>query len=58
MVLFGKSGRNVYDNRINVGNNVLFCTGSTILEPVNIGPNVVVAAGAVVTSDIPDNCIE
>lgn len=57
MVLFGKSGRNVNDNRINVGNNVLFCTGCTILGPVNIGSNVVVAAGAVVTSDIPDNCI-
>lgn len=57
MVLFGKSGRKVNDNRINVGNNVLFCTGCTILGPVNIGSNVVVAAGAVVTSDIPDNCI-
>ena len=34
-----------------------FCTGCTILGPVNIGSNVVVAAGAVVTSDIPDNCI-
>ena len=29
----------------------------TILPGVTIGNNVVVAAGAVVTKDVPDNCV-
>ncbi|MCZ3393024.1 sugar O-acetyltransferase, partial [Enterococcus faecium] len=29
----------------------------TILPGVTIGNNVVVAAGAVVTKDVPDNCL-
>ena len=29
----------------------------TILPGVSIGNNVVIAAGAVVTKDIPDNCL-
>lgn len=39
-------GNNVY-----VGNNVLFLPG------VNIGNNVIIGAGAVVTRDIPDNSV-
>ncbi|WP_029759087.1 MULTISPECIES: DapH/DapD/GlmU-related protein [Fusobacterium] len=34
-----------------IGGNV------TILPGVNIGNNVIVAAGAIVTKNIPDNCI-
>lgn len=34
-----------------IGGNV------TILPGVTIGNNVVIAAGAVVTKDIPDNCV-
>ena len=34
-----------------IGGNV------TILPGVTIGNNVVIAAGAVVTKDVPDNCI-
>lgn len=34
-----------------IGGNV------TILPGVNIGNNVVVAAGAVVTKDVPDDCV-
>lgn len=34
-----------------IGDNV------TILPGVTIGDNVVVAAGAVVTKDVPDNCV-
>jgi len=39
------------ENDVWVGGNV------TILPGVTIGNNVVVAAGAVVTKDVPDNCV-
>jgi len=29
----------------------------TVLSGVTIGDNVVIAAGAVVTKDVPDNCV-
>lgn len=32
-------------------------TNATILPKIKIGKNVIVAAGAVVTSDVPDNCM-
>ena len=31
-------------------------TGAKVLGPIHIGDNVRIAAGAVVLSDIPDNC--
>lgn len=40
-----------------IGNNVLLGAGAKILGPVKIGNNVVVGANAVVTKDIPDNCL-
>jgi len=42
---------------ITVGNNVWFGGGVTVLPDVKIGNNVVVAAGAVVTKNVPDNCL-
>ncbi len=58
MVLFGKKVPSIPDyNQINVGDNCYFGTGCTVLAPCKIGNNVTVAAGAVVTKDIPDNCI-
>jgi acetyltransferase-like isoleucine patch superfamily enzyme len=42
---------------IKVGNNVFFGVGVIILPGVTIGDNVVVGAGAVVTKDIPSNCV-
>lgn len=42
---------------ITIGNDVWIGGNCTILPGVIIGNNVVVAAGAVVTSDVPDNCI-
>lgn len=39
-----------------IGNNVRIGSNATIL-PVNIGDNVVIGAGAVVTKDIPSNTI-
>jgi acetyltransferase-like isoleucine patch superfamily enzyme len=39
-----------------IGNNVRIGSNATIL-PVNIGDNVVIGAGAVVTKDVPSNSI-
>lgn len=40
-----------------IGNDVWIGGGCTILPGITIGNNVIIAAGAVVTKDIPDNCI-
>ena len=40
-----------------VGNVVWIGGNVTILPGITIGNNVIVAAGAVVTHDVPDNCI-
>lgn len=40
-----------------IGNNVTFFTNSGAYGGITIGNNVTVAANAVVTHDIPDNCI-
>ena len=42
---------------IHIGNDVWIGGNCTILPGVTIGNNVVVAAGSVVTKDIPDNCV-
>jgi maltose O-acetyltransferase len=46
-----------YDAPISIGNDVWFGGNVTICPGVSIGDNVVVGAGAVVTKDIPSNCI-
>lgn len=40
-----------------IGDDVWIGGNETILPGVTIGNNVVVAAGAVVTKDVPDNCV-
>lgn len=40
-----------------IGDDVWIGGNVTILPGVNIGNNVIVAAGAVVTKDVPDNCV-
>lgn len=40
-----------------IGNDVWIGGNVTILPGVTIGNNVVVSAGAVVTKDVPDNCV-
>ena len=46
-----------YGIDITIGDNV-WIGGSSVINPgVTIGNNVVVAAGAVVTKDVPDNCV-
>lgn len=40
-----------------IGNNVDIGSGAKILGPVRIGNNVLIGANAVVTQDVPDDCI-
>lgn len=42
---------------VTIGSDVWIGGNATILPGVTIGNNVVIAAGAVVTKDIPDNCV-
>lgn len=42
---------------VTIGSDVWIGGNCTILPDVHIGSNVVVAAGAVVTRDVPDNCV-
>jgi maltose O-acetyltransferase len=42
---------------VNIGDDVWIGGNVTILPGVNIGNNVIIAAGAVVTKDIPDNSV-
>jgi acetyltransferase-like isoleucine patch superfamily enzyme len=42
---------------IHVGSNVFFGVGVIVLPGVTIGDNVVVGAGAVVTRDVPSDCV-
>lgn len=46
-----------YNKQIHVGNNVWFGAGAIVLPGVTIGDNSIVAAGAVVTKDVPENVI-
>lgn len=43
--------------RVVIGDDVWIGGNVTILPGVTIGSNVIVAAGAVVTKDVPDNCL-
>jgi len=49
--------KNTYPAPIVLGKNVWVGSNSTILQGVTIGDNAVVAAGAVVTKDVPDNVV-
>lgn len=57
MVLFGKKYPDVPEENFEIGDNCYIGVGATILGPIKIGNNVTIAAGAVVTKDIPDNCV-
>lgn len=49
--------RNTYPSPIVLGKRVWIGSNSTITKGVTIGDNSIVAAGAVVTRDVPANCI-
>lgn len=57
MVLIGKKRPNISDCHVRIGDNCYISTGVIILAPINIGNNVTIAAGAVVTKDVPDNSV-
>ncbi|WP_410520045.1 hypothetical protein [Butyricimonas virosa] len=40
-----------------MGNNCIIFPGAKVIGNVKLGDNVVVGANAVVTQDIPDNCV-
>ena len=42
---------------IDIGDHVLICCRATILKGVKIGNGAIVASGAVVTKDVPENCL-
>lgn len=46
-----------YVKPINIGNHVWICAKATILKGITIGDGSVVAAGAVVTKDVPPRCL-
>ena len=57
-ILFGKKSPTVnVEGSCNIGDNCYFGYGVTVMMPVNIGNNVTVGAGSVVTKDIPDNAV-
>lgn len=49
--------RDVYSKPIHICKNVWIGTGATVTQGVTIGENSIIAAGAVVTKDIPPNVI-
>lgn len=50
--------RNItYSSPVIIGENVWIGSSSTILPGVTVGDNSVVAAGAVVTKDVPKNAV-
>jgi len=53
----GRRERIAQAKPVSIGDDVWIGGNCVILPGVTIGNNVVVAAGAVVTADVPDNCI-
>lgn len=46
-----------YSHCIKIGNNVLIGANTLIMPNTYIGNNVAIAAGSIVSKDIPDNCV-
>ncbi|SMB88996.1 maltose O-acetyltransferase [Pasteurella testudinis DSM 23072] len=53
----GRRAKKAQASAVRIGNDVWIGGNCTILPGVTIGNNVVVAAGAVVSKDVPDNCV-
>ncbi len=55
-VTLGGTGKDTGKRHPTLGNNVMVGAGAKVLGPMRIGDNSKVAAGAVVLTEIPDNC--
>ncbi|WP_460798679.1 sugar O-acetyltransferase [Microbacterium sp. GXF0217] len=53
----GRRNKIAIPSPVTIGDDVWIGANCTVLPGVTIGSNVVVAAGAVVTKDVPDDCI-
>ena len=53
----GRREKKSFGRPVTIGDDVWIGGNCTILPGVTIGNNVVVAAGAVVSKDVPDNCV-
>lgn len=49
--------KHTYSAPIILGKNVWVGSNATILQGVTVGDNAVIAAGAVVTKDVPENTV-
>jgi len=50
-------GKSKHYNVPIIGDNVYISSGAKIIGPIRVGSNCVIGANAVVTKDVPDNCI-
>ena len=55
-VTLGGTGKDTGKRHPTIGNNVMISAGAKVLGPFKIGDNSRVAAGAVVLSEVPENC--
>ena len=53
----GRKKRMAFCKEVVIGDDVWIGANAVILPGVHIGSNVVIGAGAVVTRDLPDNCV-
>lgn len=53
----GRRGKKAQAKPVKIGNDVWIGGNCTILPGVIIGNNVIIGAGAIVTKDVPDNCV-
>ena len=56
-VTLGQSHFGKHQGYPTVGNNVLIYAGAKICGGIRIGNNVVIGSNAVITNDVPDNCV-
>ena len=56
-VTIGKTHFGKHFGHPEIGNNVLIYAGAKICGKIRIGDNVIVGANAVITEDVPDNCV-
>lgn len=57
LVLIGKKAPTCDVSNCVIGSNCYIGIGAIVMEPITIGDNVTIAAGSVVTKDVPDNAV-